>query len=681
MLHMRFREAARRVSALASVDLLRPVRTAGIVVVPLLLVLGATAPARAASGPRRDPKKEAAIVAELRSLSPEAVPDFEAATAAFDASDYRTAAAAYRRAVEKAPGSDAALRRLGASLVLTGQRAEGLALLEKAVAIRRTPENLVSLAQSLGHGDGKEKVPPDVLRRALTLVTEAAPLAPGDSDYLILKATLELELDEMGAFKATSRELGRTAPEAMYTHYFAAIRSAVDEEWTTAEREILEARRLGLPDEEVQRFLGTGIGARARAWRWGAWVAAATLAWALGLLLIFAAGKALSAATLRSIERDDPNATVPESARRLREAYRRLVTAAGLYWYVSLPFVALLVVAATGGVVYACLAVGRIPIKLLAIVVIGALVSLYAIARSLFIRVRDDEDPGRAVTEADAPGLWATAREVASAVGTRPIDEIWLTPGTDLAVLERGDARRRMKDEARRALILGAGVLDGFDQGAFRAVLAHEYGHFSHRDTAGGDVALRVQGGMMAFLIALAKAGYAVWWNLAFQFLRLYDLLFRRVSHGATRLQEVLADRVAIQQYGLEAFQVGLTHVIRRSIHFGALASTEIDEAMKGKRAIANLYALAPPSDAKVVASLEESLAERLAAETTEDDTHPSPKHRFQLGQRIRSTATYAPGGAVWDLFANATALTAEMTELVATRVRLAAAAEGAAAP
>jgi Zn-dependent protease with chaperone function len=27
---------------------------------------------------------------------------------------------------------------------------------------------------------------------------------------------------------------------------------------------------------------------------------------------------------------------------------------------------------------------------------------------------------------------------------------------------------------------------------AFRAVLAHEYGHFTNRDTAGGEIALRV---------------------------------------------------------------------------------------------------------------------------------------------------------------------------------------------
>ena len=38
---------------------------------------------------------------------------------------------------------------------------------------------------------------------------------------------------------------------------------------------------------------------------------------------------------------------------------------------------------------------------------------------------------------------------------------------------------------------MGIGLLPGFSQDSLRAVLAHEYG-LSHRDTAGGDVALRV---------------------------------------------------------------------------------------------------------------------------------------------------------------------------------------------
>ena len=530
--------------------------------------------------PARDAQREAAITAELGARSAEAVPDFEAATAALDKQDFKAAAAGYRRVLEKAPDFDAALRRLGGCLGEMGELKEGLALQERAVAIRASAENLSSLAQSLALQTSESRSSRDDLRRAFALISKAVALAPADADYLALKAMLALRLDDSPAFQSASAELRRLAPDLMATHYFGAIAAATREEWLTAEREIHEAGRLGLPAEAVQAFLDTGVGAKARVWRWEMLIAAAVGAWFVGLAMMFIAGKALSMATLASIERDDPNQAVSGSARLLRAVYRRIVTVAGLYWYVSMPFVAVIVVAATAGVIYLFFAAGRIPLKLVLILVIAAAMSLYAIVRSLFVRIRDDEDPGRAVTEHDAPGLWAAAREVADAVGTRAIDEIWLTPGTDLAVLERGTARQRMKDRAPRALLLGAGVLEGFEQGAFRSVLAHEYGHFAHRDTAGGEVALRVRCGMMTFAMGLAQAGIAVWWNLAFQFLRLYDLLFRRISHGATRLQEVLADRIAIQRYGMEAFRKGLTHVIRRTILFGKFAGVEIERAV-----------------------------------------------------------------------------------------------------
>jgi Zn-dependent protease with chaperone function len=261
------------------------------------------------------------------------------------------------------------------------------------------------------------------------------------------------------------------------------------------------------------------------------------------------------------------------------------------------------------------------------------------------------------------------ARAVAAKVDTRPVDEIWLTPGTDLAVFERGSKRARMSDRARRALLLGAGVLDGFGQTAFQAVLAHEYGHFSHRDTAGGDVALRVQNGMYKFAIALAEAGYAVWWNMAFQFLRIYNFIFRRISHGATRLQEVLADRVAIQRFGFDAFKQGLTHVIRKSVVFSHTLNLEINDAIECQRPLANLYALPEPKSGDTAASISQDFAAALGQSTTEDDTHPSPKDRFRLGERIAGAAPDLSSGVVWDLFEDPEGLMTELTADVAERV------------
>lgn len=58
--------------------------------------------------------------------------------------------------------------------------------------------------------------------------------------------------------------------------------------------------------------------------------------------------------------------------------------------------------------------------------------------------------------------------------------------------------------------------------------------------------------------------------------LRVYHFLFRRISHGATRLQEVLADRVAVRNYGAAAFEEGLGHVVRRQVEFDDIAYHEL---------------------------------------------------------------------------------------------------------
>ncbi|HEU4387506.1 MAG TPA: M48 family metallopeptidase, partial [Blastocatellia bacterium] len=353
----------------------------------------------------------------------------------------------------------------------------------------------------------------------------------------------------------------------------------------------------------------------------------------------------------------------------LRKFYRSLINVAGMYYYVSLPVVIFLVIAVAGSLVYGCLMAGRIPIRLLLIVVLGGVVTIYSMIRSLFIRV-NREDPGRSLAEQEAPGLWSLAREVASSIGTRPVDEIRVTPGTEMAVYERGNFRERSQDRAKRILIVGVGILNSFKQDAFRAVLAHEYGHLSHRDTAGGDVAIRVSGDMIKFARAMAAYGQAVWWNIAFQFLRVYHFIFRRISGGATRLQEVLADRVAVRTYGASAFEEGLRHVIRRQVEFEDVAYWEVTGAAKAGRSLQNLYEMRV-SNEKVI---EEKIEEAINRPTSEDDTHPCPAERFRYAKRVVSGGAVTTGGVVWDLFADREKLTSEMSAVLERQLRSASA-------
>jgi Zn-dependent protease with chaperone function len=620
-----------------------------------------------AQQPTRNLKAEQVIWIKLAAAAPGAVEVFQRATAAMDKGDCRQAVQLYREVEKLVPEFSPALRRSGICFARLGQTEEALTQLEEAVKSERTPQNLINLAHILAYpARGKQgtKAQREV---ALTLAEEADEKYKGsdDPDYPLLVARLALDLRKEAEFRQATETLLVKYPNLMASHYFTAIRLGLDEDWTKAEDEIRKAERLGLPAQEVPRFLASGIRARATVWRWSHYVLYLFTAWACGLLLLLVTGKLFSKLTLHLIERADPNLAAGGAETALRRYYRRLINVAGSYYYFSIPFVIFLILAATGSIVYGFLRLGHIPIKLVLLLVFGAIVTVYKMVQSVFVRVKVEE-PGRSLGLEEAPGLWTLTREVAENLGTRPLDEIRVTPGTEMAVFERGSYRERRNDRGRRILVLGLGLLPGFDQNPFRAVLAHEYGHLSHRDTAGGDVALRVNQDMMKFAHAMAVTGQAVWWNLGFQFLRLYYFLFRRISHGATRLQEVLADRVSAQNFGAQTFEVGLRHVIRRNIEFSFLARNEIRKSLESRTALQNIYGL----QVQQQKSLEDAIDKEIDHQTSEDDTHPSPVDRFRLLSRVVCKNQLARSGPVWDLFANREGITKEMSSEIEKMAR-----------
>ena len=621
----------------------------------LLILYGSSTPAQKG----RDMEKEKAIWAELETIAPESLADFKAATEAMDSQEYEKAAELYLKVQQKAPDFDATLRRLGGCFVATGKTDAGFAFMEQALAIRRSPENLISVAQSLAYpGVGKEGTR-EQKSRAFELLREAK-RSSNDSDILVLQAQLAMELDRINDFRQATEELVAKHPELMATHFYNAILAASDEKWITAEQEIKTAQSLGLSPEIAQQFLDSGVQTRARVWHYLIYSLYLVGAWIVGLTALFLIGKLMSRKTLNSLENANPNSPASESELTLRKWYRRLINVAGFYYYISLPVVVFLVIIVAASVTYGFLMLGRIPIKLVLLLAIGGLITIFTLIRSLFIKV-ESVDPGRSLNYDEAPALWDLTRTVATTVNTRPVDEIRITPGTELAVYEKGTFRERSADKAQRILILGIGVLNDFKQNGFRAVLAHEYGHFSHRDTAGGDIAIRVNNDMMKFAHAMIASDQASWLNVAFHFLRIYHFIFRRISHGATRLQEVLADRIAALNYGPLAFEEGLTHVVRKSVEFHHLAAKEIDASVVARRALQNLYELRLDQNS----NLQEEMDESLNRETSEDDTHPSPNHRFRLTRKITGANELPATGMVWDLFKNREGLTNEMTSLI----------------
>jgi Zn-dependent protease with chaperone function len=292
------------------------------------------------------------------------------------------------------------------------------------------------------------------------------------------------------------------------------------------------------------------------------------------------------------------------------------------------------------------------------------------VLKSFFTRGHD-QPPGIEFDLSEAPGLRTILDEVAAKVGTRPVDRVYLEAGADIAVFERGGMLEKLRGKGERCLLLGAAVLDGLDTHAFKAILAHEYGHFSNEDTAGGNLALGVRRSVVHSAVGLAQAGAAGWYNPAWVFLNGFHRVFLRISQGASRLQEVLADRWAAQSYGASAFERGLRHAIAADLAFDAHAQATIREVVEQRRGLRNLYAHVPAATEDEPRDLAAAVEEAVHAEPTPYDSHPRPADRFRWARAIASDSGAEPqlGPPVWSVFLDRAAIEERLTDVIRMRV------------
>ncbi|MFF7383301.1 M48 family metalloprotease [Streptomyces griseoluteus] len=157
-------------------------------------------------------------------------------------------------------------------------------------------------------------------------------------------------------------------------------------------------------------------------------------------------------------------------------ALRALVLLSGFY------LISLVLLAALAGVDLALYHWGAHGIGAVKIVIVTVLLAVPVVRGTFMLRVPAAEDPAAVeVGEADEPRLWALVREVADASGTRAPARVLLTPEVNASVRE--DAGPLGLRAGPRTLTLGVPLLTGLSEAELRAVLGHEFGHFTGGDT------------------------------------------------------------------------------------------------------------------------------------------------------------------------------------------------------
>jgi Zn-dependent protease with chaperone function len=632
-------------------------------------LVGISGSARAGYDPQEFEKR---ATAELAAQAPSAVSVWSEANEARGRGDFARASELYARVRQLAPRFVHALRRQCGAEAQLNHRSQALALCRQALARERSPENLAALALVLA-GINEDTKPTAAERaQAVSLAKQATEQLPDD---FVVQATLcevAIPAQDMAALKRCSQAVARIAPDQPAGPIFQFVVALSEQRFADARGLLDRARALGAPADQLARL--TAILERdtpppSLVDRYGPLALRLGIGWVGTLLALVMAGFLLSGLTLRASRRLPREASGRATGldAGLRKLYGGVLWLSCAYYYLSIPLVLVAVLAAGGGLIYAFFALGRIPVKLVLLIVVGVIVTIWAIIKSLFVRVRDD-DPGTRLELARQPRLRALLDEVAARVGTRAVDNVYLTPGTDVAVMERGGMLRQLAGNRERCLILGAGVLDGFEVGSFKAVLAHEYGHFSNQDTAGGGLALAVRRSLAKMAFSLARGGAATWYNPAWWFVSGFYRIFLRISQGASRLQEALADRWAAFSYGSEPFERGLRHVIERSVRFDAHINSTLNEVVQAKRALGNLYRYrpeSPPDDTEVARAVEEALQ----SPPSPYDSHPAPSDRIAWVRALAASPAVSSmddRAEVWALLSDRD----EIERLMTSRVR-----------
>lgn len=203
------------------------------------------------------------------------------------------------------------------------------------------------------------------------------------------------------------------------------------------------------------------------------------------------------------------------------------------------------------------------------------------------VRLPAREETGVAVLESEQPALWAAVREAADAAGTSAPAFLWINSDFNASVFER--TRWLGLRAGRRHLVIGAPMLVAFSPVGLRVVLAHEFGHFAHRDTRLMPIVMRgragLAGAMNAAKFFTTDSVSNGRWLLQLQWLILrlinaYAVGFLTTTRRIGRAQEYAADRISAELCGRETAACVLAEIPAYSAVYRSFRQQFADSAV-----------------------------------------------------------------------------------------------------
>jgi Zn-dependent protease with chaperone function len=379
---------------------------------------------------------------------------------------------------------------------------------------------------------------------------------------------------------------------------------AEDDDVRGAAREFARARSLGVDPADVlsKDIVGKIEGEAAPGWlEYALWILGGFVAfYAVWMLLMAGVGALLAGRTrgdraLQLLQTEDELIVGGQVARTRHESslsrfYVVALFASLILFYLSLPFLIVGLLAGTALLLYLIFMLPRIPVKLIVIILVVGLGGAWAVFKSIFAR------PGKGSfglpkTSEQCPRIYETLNEVAQRVDTEPVHEVYLAPGSAIGVHQEGRGPFGIFGVKSRVLTLGVSTLRFLTVGELKAILAHEYAHFSHKDTFYSRFIYQVTLSIQEALQGMGQTGG--WYNYVnpfLWFLILYHKAYSLLSAGFSRSREFLADRMAASLYGSDVFTSALTKVCTDGSFFEMTMYDNISHLLKEGKAFVNMY-------------------------------------------------------------------------------------------
>lgn len=249
--------------------------------------------------------------------------------------------------------------------------------------------------------------------------------------------------------------------------------------------------------------------------------------------------------------------------------------------------------------------------------------------------------PGLLLDRATQPKLFAELDGIAAALNETLPREVYLIGAPNAFVADRGGV---MGFGSRRVMGLGLPLLSILTVSQFRAVLAHEFGHYYGGDTSLGPWVYKTKTSILRIFENIGSVGQlariavlGVMYLIVTWLLKGYFIAFMRAIHLVSRQQEYRADELACLVAGRQNLIDGLQAIHRAAAAWPVYWKNEVSSALKDGSLVALGDGFARfVSVPEISSQLEKSLHSRLQEEKTNPyNTHPALKDRIAAAEKL----------------------------------------------